>query len=327
MEELQIQRQKRIAERSAGGGLNPVTSRRSSTENRTSTTSMKSQPLAQDTKKSTKPVLRSSTIERLATARNTSKVSSTESKPSQLKKSTLKQNGPSTTVSQKTARVEDKKSSTNKVKEIKTSDKKSGRNKIVPSDSDAQGKKDLKEVRTEAAAPKETQPTEIVDDFKDIQELKITSIEKTEGNAIPERKTTEDRSSNGNMLTEDNPPRLDHVKDDEGFKKDSTAVSEDKRVPENLVQDVPEMIVHPLPPVPTKTVRFSTVNIEGNAAMNGKYLSPRIPEIQISTPPPNDGMDTEPMHSRKKWNNDDNNTSKAAKGFRKLLFFGRKSRS
>ena len=70
MEELRIQRQKRIAEKSAASGLNPVTSRRSSTENRISTTSMKSQPLTQDTKKLTKPALRSSTIERLATARN-----------------------------------------------------------------------------------------------------------------------------------------------------------------------------------------------------------------------------------------------------------------
>ncbi|XVF78176.1 hypothetical protein PTKIN_Ptkin14bG0108700 [Pterospermum kingtungense] len=380
MEELQIQRQKRIAEKSASSGLNPVTSRRSSTENRPSTASMKSQPLAQDVKKSTKsstenrpstasmksqplaqdvkkstksstenrpstasmksqplaqdvkkstkPVLRSSTIERLATARNTSKVSSTESKPNQPKKSTLKQNGPSTSVSQKTARVEDKKTSTNKVKEAKASDKKSGRSTVLPSDSDAQAKKDLKEVPTEAAAPKPTQPTDSIDDFKDIQELQITSIEKTEGSAVlPQIKTSEDRSSNGNMLTEGKPPRLDHVKGDDGIKKDSTAVSDDKRAPENYEQDVPEMIVHPLPPAPTKTVRFSTVHIEGNAATNEKYQSPRIPEIEISTPPPpNYGMDMESVHSRKKWNNDDN-TPKAAKGFRKLLFFGRRSKS
>ncbi|XVF18920.1 hypothetical protein REPUB_Repub11eG0065200 [Reevesia pubescens] len=247
MEELRIQRQKRIAERSAASGLNPVSSRKSSTENKTPTTSVKSQPQTQDTKKLTKPVLRSSTIERLATVRNTSKVSTTESKSGQPKKSTLKESGSSTTVSQKTARVEDKKPSTNKVN---ASDKKSGTNKVVSSDSDAQGK-DPKEVTvalpTEPAASKATQPTDVVDDFKDIQELQSTSIGKTEGNAISQRNTSEDRSSNGNMLIEDKPMQLDHVKGDKEFTKASTVVSEDKRAPEDLGEDFPEMTVHPLP--------------------------------------------------------------------------------
>ena len=289
---------------------------------------MKSEPLNQDTKKLPKPVLRSSTIERLATARNTSKVSSTESKLSQPKKSTLKENSSSTTVSQKTARVEDKKSSTNKVK-VKASDKKSGTNKALSSGSDAQGKKDSKEVPVaspkEPAASKATQPTDIIDDFKDIQELQSTSIEKTEGNAISQRNTSVDRSSDGNMLTEDKLVQLGHVQGDEEFIKASTVVSEDKRAAEDFAEDIPEMTVHPLPPLPNKTVKFSTVNIEGNGAMNEKYLSPRISEIEISTPP-NDGMDMEPVHSRKKWNNDED-SPKEAKGFRKLLFFGRKSKN
>ncbi|XP_021287750.1 uncharacterized protein LOC110419161 [Herrania umbratica] len=326
IEELRIQRQKRIAERSAARGANPLASRRSSTENKTSTISLKSQPSTQDTKKSPKPVLRSSTIERLATARNTSKASSAESKASQPKKSTLKENGSSTTVSQKTARVEDKESSSNKVR---ASDKKSGPNKVLSSDSVALGK-DSKEVTValpmEPATPKETQPTDIVDDFKDIQELQSTSIEKTEEKEISQRNTSEDRSSNGNMLNEDKPVQLDHVKGDEELTKASTVVSEDKRAPEDFVEDIPEMTVHPLPPPPVKTVKFATVNIEGNGGMNEKFLSPRISEIEISTPPPNDGMNAEPVHSRKKWNNDET-SPKAAKGFRKLLFFGRKNRN
>ncbi|XP_022717047.1 COP1-interacting protein 7-like [Durio zibethinus] len=323
IEELRIQRQKRIAERSAASGLNPVTSRRSSTENKTST-SMKSQPQIQDTKKVPKPVLRSSTIERLASARNTSKASSAESKSSQPEKSTLKENGSSTTVSQKTTRVEDKKSSTNKVK---APDKKSGTSKVLPSDFDAKGK-DSKEVTValpmESAASEATQPTDIIDDFKDIQELQSTSIVKPEENAISQRNTSEDRSSKGNIVTEDKPLQLDNVNGHAEFTKASTVVSEDKKTPEDCGEDIPEMTVRPMPPLPNKTVKFSTVNIEGNRAMNEKYLSPRISEIEISTPPPNDGMDMEPAHSRKKWNNDEN-SPKAAKGFRKLLFFGRKS--
>lgn len=97
IEELRIQRQKRIAERSAAKGLNPVTSRKNSIGTKTSTTSLKNQPLNQDTKKVPKPALRSSTIERLATARNTSKVLSAELKSNQPKKSASKENSSSTT--------------------------------------------------------------------------------------------------------------------------------------------------------------------------------------------------------------------------------------
>ncbi|XVE50336.1 hypothetical protein DITRI_Ditri01bG0154100 [Diplodiscus trichospermus] len=309
MEELRIQRQKRIAERSAASGLNQVTSRRSSTENRTSTTSMKNQPLTQDTKKLTKPVLRSSTIKRLATARNTSKVSPTESKSIQRKKSTLKENGSSTTLSQKASQVENQKSTTSRVKGVKASDAQEKDSKEV-----------LVALPAELAALKATQPTDITDDFKDIQELQS----KTKRTAISERDTSEDRKSNRNM-TEGTPVQLDHVKGYEEFTKNSKVVSEDQRAPEKF-EDIPEVTVHPLPPLPTKTVRFSTVTIEGNGAKNEKYQSPRISEIEISTPPPNHGMNTQPVHSRKKWNYDEN-SPKAAKGFRKLLFFGRKTKN
>ncbi|MBA0843911.1 hypothetical protein Goarm_001058 [Gossypium armourianum] len=244
IEELQIQRQKRIAERSAAKGLNPVTSRKNSIGTKTSTTSLKNQPLNQDTKKVPKPALRSSTIERLATARNTSKV----------------------------------KSSTNKVK---ASDKKSGTNKVLSCDTDAQ-EKGSEEVTFESEA---TQQTAIVDDFKDIQELQsTTSIMK---------------------------PEEYHLK------------------AEDFDEDVPEMItVDPMPPSPNKTVKFSTVNVETNSEVNGKDTSGRvIAEIEISTPPPNEAIEMEPsVHSRKKWNNGEN-SSKAFKGFRKLLFFGKRTRN
>ncbi|MBA0816586.1 hypothetical protein Gohar_001233 [Gossypium harknessii] len=245
IEELRIQRQKRIAERSAAKGLNPVTSRKNSIGTKTSTTSLKNQPLNQDTKKVPKPALRSSTIERLATARNT------------LKKV---------------------KSSTNKVK---ASDKKRGTNKVLSCDTDAQ-EKGSEEVTFEYEA---TQQTAIVDDFKDIQELQsTTSIMK---------------------------PEEYHLK------------------AEDFDEDVPEMItVDPMPPSPDKTVKFSTVNVETNSEVNGKDTSGRvIAEIEISTPPPNEAIEMEPsVHSRKQWNNGEN-SSKAFKGFRKLLFFGKRTRN
>lgn len=68
MEELLIQRQKRIAERSAGGRGSPMTSQKS-----------KLQTSAEETKK-LKPVLRSSTIERLAAAKPSPNAPTTQPK-------------------------------------------------------------------------------------------------------------------------------------------------------------------------------------------------------------------------------------------------------
>ncbi|GMJ11459.1 COP1-interacting protein 7 [Hibiscus trionum] len=365
IEELRIQRQKRIMERSAANGFSPVTSRKNSMENKTSSTPMKNQPPTQDTKKVPKPVLRRSTIERLATARNTSKVTSAESRPNQPKKSTLKENGSLTTGSPKT------KSSTNKVK---GSDKKSGTNEVPSSDSGAHGK-DSKEVTVE---PEATQQTAVVDDFKNIQELQsTTSVVKPVENEISQ-------SSKGNHLIEDNKPvqldhemitvdpvvQLDHVNakevtvepkatqqttiidDFENIRElqgttsivkpeeneisqsskgkhpieDNKPVELDHVNAEDFNEDIPEMTtVDPVPPSPNNTVMFSTVNIE----MNEEDESPRniVSEIEISTPPPNEVVEMEPaVHSRKKWNTGEN-SPRAAKVFRKLLFFGRKTRN
>ncbi|KAE8713068.1 COP1-interacting protein 7, putative isoform 1 [Hibiscus syriacus] len=328
MEELRIQRQKRIAERSAGGGLNPVIFRRSSTENKTLTASTKKiQFSTQETKESPKPVLRSSTIERLATARNTSKVAPAESKSSHPKKSTSKEN--SSLTARKTAQAKDKKSST---KKVEASYIKRGTNKVAPNGSNAQGKKDSKEVTEalpmEPAAPEPAAPqTDIVDDFKDIQELQTNPIDKTERNSISKQNPLEDQNSNGNMVTVDKPLQIDHVKGDEEFSKEACkVVSGDNIAPEEFGKDIPETTVLPVPPVPVKSVRFSTVNIEGIDTMNEKFQPCRVSEIEISTPPPKDTMDKELMHSRKKWNNDES-PPKVAKGFRKLLFFGRKSKN
>ncbi|AES74623.1 COP-1 interacting protein [Medicago truncatula] len=52
---------------------------------------------------------------------------------------------------------------------------------------------------------------------------------------------------------------------------------------------------------------------------------PLIYTIQISTPPPSNQAMQESIHNRKKWINDEENSSKVVKGFRKLIFFGRRS--
>ncbi|KAB2049196.1 hypothetical protein ES319_A13G160100v1 [Gossypium barbadense] len=242
---------RRIAERSAAKGLNTVTSRKNSIGTKTSTTSLKNQPLNQDTKKLPKPALRSSTIEHLATARNTSKVLSTELKSNQPKKSASKENSSSTTGSQKV------KSSTNKVK---ASDQKSGTKKVLSCDKDPQ-EKGSEEITFESEATQQTA-------------ISTTSIMK---------------------------PEEYHLK------------------AKDFDEDVPEMItVDPIPPSPDKT----------GYEVNGKDTSGRvIAEIEISTPPPNEAIEMEPsVHSRKKWNNGEN-SPKASKRFRKLLFFGKRTRN
>ncbi|KAJ0045679.1 hypothetical protein Pint_04475 [Pistacia integerrima] len=120
MEELLIQRQKRIAERSAANG-GSATVKRTPTENKSSIASKKKgkteiQSPTKESAKLHKSVFRSSTIDRLATARTTQKVSPTPTKPDQPKKPISKANGTTTTMSQKTPGAENKKSSANKVK-------------------------------------------------------------------------------------------------------------------------------------------------------------------------------------------------------------------
>ncbi|GFP78594.1 hypothetical protein PHJA_000002900 [Phtheirospermum japonicum] len=94
MEELLMQRQKRIAERSAAKGVIPeTTSKRSSIEskknNSVSTKANKPRAPVNEIKKSNKPVMRSSTIDRLAAARTTNKPTPpTEQKVGQNKKPT-----------------------------------------------------------------------------------------------------------------------------------------------------------------------------------------------------------------------------------------------
>jgi hypothetical protein len=52
---------------------------------------------------------------------------------------------------------------------------------------------------------------------------------------------------------------------------------------------------------------------------------PKVSEIEIFTPPPSNQVMQESTHNRKKWINEEEGSSKAAKGIRKLLFFERRS--
>ncbi|KAL8046527.1 hypothetical protein ABFX02_08G183200 [Erythranthe guttata] len=159
MEELVIQRQKRIAERSAAKGtvVTPETSRRSSKEKSFSTKNdkaLKPQPQIIENKKTQKPVMKNSTIDRLAASRTTTKQSSNESKVGQTKK--LPTSKMATSSLKKTkAKTPDSKPSTNDPKTTLISDKSANRD----------------------------------EDFGIVNKVlqTVTSVEKREANVIPEK--------------------------------------------------------------------------------------------------------------------------------------------
>ncbi|KAI8005548.1 COP1-interacting protein 7 [Camellia lanceoleosa] len=330
MEELLIQRQKRIAERSAARGS--ATSKRTSEENKTSLVSMKNEkPKLQspkETEKLQKPILRNSTIDRLAAARVTPKLLSTEAKSSQTRKAISKTSG-----------TENKKPGTNRVN---SSDKTIGptnSNGLLSSDSGTQRKKDSADATiafpAELSTGRATKPSDAIDDSANIKELhSISSIEKDEVNRVLERDTSDDTSSSRNspngdfsIHIQDHSAQLDDLKGDSEVTSKASPALEDMTVSNGHVQFVPEVTIHPLPPSPKKALNSTALHIDEDGEANEIFfVSPEISIVEMSTPPPKDKMAPEPIHSRKKWNSDEN-SPKATKGFRKLLLFGRKTRN
>lgn len=315
MEELLIERQKRIAERSASRGANTAASKRVSEESKTEK--------AQDTKKINKPapVLRTSTIERLATAKTTPKVSTTRSNVGQSEKQSVKANGVvASTLPQKTSLGMNKKPSPNKGKPSENVSK--SLNRALSPESDVQVEDCIE---TKEALPKEstavhvTQLCHTTDELKDIKLSHTSSLtEKNEGN-LDASSFNLDSSIPGKDLSD----KKNHIvgSSDCGLAKESPVL-----IKHNSKQ-ISEISVHPRLPSPNKDSIVPAVDIEENGAATDILPAAReISGIEISTPPPSDGMTTEAIHSRKKWNSDEN-SPKAAKGFRKLLLFGRKSRS
>lgn len=126
---------------------------------------------------------------------------------------------------------------------------------------------------------------------------------------------------------QDHSAQLDNLKGDSEVTSKASPVLEDVTVSNGHVQFVPEVTIHPLPPSPKKAFNSTALHIDEDGEANEKFsVSPEISVVEMSTPPPNDKMAPEPIHSRKKWNSDEN-SPKATKGFRKLLLFGRKTRN
>lgn len=311
MEELRLQRQKRITERSTSNGTTTATSRRASAESKNGNTTLNSEK-GQGTTKLNRSVLRSSTIERLATARTTTpKVSTTQSN-GLPKKQPVKTNAIPAT---------NKKPSPNKAKPSENDLKKK---KPVPSSESEAKEKECVEI-TEAqpvnlSVAIATQHSNTGSNSVDVKDLQSTLVEKNEVKAV-------DDGSRGEISSEPNqsqPLEKDHlISNAEGLLKESPVLINE----EHKTEQIAERTLNPDLATPNKDSTISAVTIEEHGkAIENSLLSPEISEIEISTPPLSSEMMAEPLHSRKKWNSDES-SPKATKGFRKLLLFGRKSKT
>ncbi|CAK9183044.1 unnamed protein product [Ilex paraguariensis] len=338
MEELLIQRQKRIAERSAVR----ATSKRTPEESQKTIASQKNekqkvQNPTTEIKHQNKTVLRSSTIDRLAAARTTHKLSDTEVKPGQPKKPTLKSNGlVGTSSSQKTGGAENKKLNSNKVRPSDKKNSPKNSNGLDSSVSDVKGEKDCMDAMTalpaEFSTAQSTQPSAVIDDSENIKGLHITPIENNKRDMSSQGAVLDDKSytvisykDNLSVPTENHSGQLDCLNSDKKLtSKPSPVLLEGTPVSEDPGGCTPDTTP---PTLPGKALNSTAMDIDNDGVANKTFsLSSEISVIEISTPPPDNEMNPELTHSRKKWNSDEN-SPKAAKGFRKLLLFGRKSKN
>ncbi|CAL0326572.1 unnamed protein product [Lupinus luteus] len=320
-EELLAQRQKRIAERSA--------SKKTEKETKSSLNSAKKEktkiyPSNEETKELNKPVLRKSTIERLATSRVSQKVSPSQAKSGPTKKSSLQANGVSL---QKTSGTVKKKQVP---KEAKSSNKKEDSKKTnveILHDTNAKSQNEMKGSVLLPVNSGDVQSVETNNDsfgLKNNGELSKTLPEKIARDFISEGEHLLENV--GQIRIDSSLPNQDHTFGGSHSRGEEVLDKLSLLPVDNKPQHITDVITNPTGS-PSKPLTVSTVNSKVNHEIEeSNDVSTIVSEkkIYLSTPPPSDQLMPEPVYSRKKWNSGED-SSKAAKGFRKLLFFGRKS--
>lgn len=208
MEELLAQRQKRIAERSAAKGT-PASSKMTSKENKkkpisTKTEKAKLQVQNDENKTSNKPVMRSSTIDRLATARTTNKQLSTESKVGQNRKPTSKV------------------AATTSLKKTKGTPEVNHSDKRIVANNSTSNSSNTPIVLEESRSAEETPRENAVEDSGTVKELHtVTSVEKKEepvlstNDALEDKKNSVKVSSDRDVHSSENEVKPTVLKPDE----------------------------------------------------------------------------------------------------------------
>ncbi|KMT13036.1 hypothetical protein BVRB_4g087500 [Beta vulgaris subsp. vulgaris] len=317
MEELLIRRQKRIAERSSGSGGNVVTSRKPQTGSKAATTTLSSD------KSKPKPVLRSSTIDRLAAAKTSPKTPSAQPKKEAPKVKSANVNSGL----RKTTSADAKKLNADK---NKPSEEKAGVeiiNGVSLLVSDVKEEKGT--IKIDAATPgTESSNKQRLNDFhevngpKDIKELHVTSAIINKDLKVVSRMDNSDEKV-GNPL-EDHPTILDSITEkNDNLSKDSFTFPNEPQVSDDIDKSGPELSIHPLPESPPKQLDSALIVEEKAMKYENSPEFTEISEIEESTPPTKE-MSVDPIQIRKKWDGAEN-SPKTTKGFRKLLMFGRKN--
>lgn len=253
MEELLIQRQKRIAAKSSNGSSS-VSSPLASKKTPTGTKTVKKEKTPEAvTQSKAKPVLRSSTIERLAVAR-TAPPKEPQQKPVN-KRTTSKP-----VVGSKTEKPQDKKPSRKLSRdpslEIKETVEEEESQSYLP-------------VKQADELPLPAASSSVDDDFKDIKEMMMHSLPNEETITNHHQKVEEDQTN------------------EEIVKK--TSVCEDKQVTRDLCSEDAEEAKDasaPKPLSPKKSVTFSETNMEEKY-----FFSPTVSETDVSTPPATEAAD------------------------------------
>ncbi|CAN1147206.1 COP1-interacting protein 7 [Linum perenne] len=298
-EALKLERQKRIAARSsASAGNSPMTTSRRNSTSKDGKSKMQSPSPGQETKKT---VFRSSIIDRLATARKTAKVESTQSKLSQPK-START---TTKVESTQSKLPQPKSTTPKSNGLQQKAVSGGNKKKASGKSDATQKK-IAEVATRQ---------------KSTELLGVQATTQTSSDTV-------DLKDSRELLVEKNEVSIVNVTSDTAKGKDCSDTCEVPAVSgvgkasyDHLVEDISGVMIHPTPGSPEKV---SAVNVEEDKERSERSAVPQRSQIEICTPPPSTDINPEPGHIRKKWNSEET-SPKGSKGFRRLLFFGKRT--
>ncbi|GAU44424.1 hypothetical protein TSUD_100710 [Trifolium subterraneum] len=295
-EELMIQRQKRIAERSAS---------KTGTKTAAKKGNPNIHPSNEETKKPNKTVLRSSTIDRLATARVTQqKVLPSQTKPGPTKKPSLKANG---VPLQKKPLQKEVKSSNHKEDARKTKGK-------VLSETNGKTKN---EIKASAVLPIKPDAAQAVEQNNNNREISKASPEKHSRYLTSEREIADENIRQLHTSS----PLPNQSRGEEVSDKLSSLPGDNNQPRHNT-----EMITTSTVALPTNPLINTGLDSKVNHKIDENNVTPpKVSEIEIFTPPPSNQVMQESTHNRKKWINEEEDSSKAVKGFRKLLFFGRRS--
>ncbi|KAK9152659.1 hypothetical protein Sjap_000139 [Stephania japonica] len=312
MEELMIQRQKRIAERSAASG-HSAASKRAPVASKTAVSSAKDDKKTTRSTASHKATFSSATIDRLSVVPVKQKVPSIPSKMTQPAKTSAKVNGVIASTSLSTAKKENKKSSTSQVLPSQQI------NGTVSPTADAKEKDQSNgtAVKPQVERIAKSEVKELIKPSPSVMELKHKNISNEDNSA--------GKSDNVDPIEPSkNKDDIMELPKSVPVRQQEEEVIDVSKVNEFVVADNSRTIIK-------KDPNSTAVLCEEETYLTKKAFpsSPEItesevtPDAALSTPPPTTEMSPDQPHSRKKWISNES-LPPATKGIKKLLMFGRK---